>query len=97
MVFEILESIGIHKKDLPPATIFSIEKPHTQNFDAFLSYSLGLEYLDKQQFTIARSAFQNTIQLDPNFTLAKKAFQSTPVDIYFCPFFEQSEILLKGR
>ncbi len=97
MVFEILESIGIHKKDLPPATIFSIEKPHTQNFDAFLSYSLGLEYLDKQQFTQARSAFQNAIQLDPNFTLAKKAFQSTPVDIYFCPFFEQSEILLKGR
>lgn len=96
MVFEILESIGIHKKDLPPATIFSIEKPHTQNFDAFLSYSLGLEHLDKQQFTQARSAFQNAIQLDPNFILAKKAFQSTPTDIYFSPFFEQSEILLKG-
>jgi tetratricopeptide (TPR) repeat protein len=97
MVFGILESIGIHKKDLPPATIFSIEKPHTQNFDAFLSYSLGLEYLDKQQFEQARYAFQKAIQLDPNFSLAKKAFQSTPTDIYYCPFFEQSEIFLKGQ
>ncbi|MBA4366171.1 MAG: hypothetical protein C0403_00830 [Desulfobacterium sp.] len=94
MVFGILESIGIHKKDLPPATIFSIEKPHTKNFDAFLVYSLGLEYLDKQQFEQARYAFQKAIQLDPNFTLAKKAFQSTPTDIFFCPFFEQSEIFL---
>ncbi len=97
MVFGILESIGIHKKDLPPAIIFSIEKPHTQNFDAFLIYSLGLEYLDKQQFEQARYAFQKATQLDPNFTLAKKAFQSTPTDIYFCPFFEQSEVFLKGQ
>ncbi len=97
MVFGILESIGIHKKDLPPASLFSIEKAHTQNFDAFLSYSLGLEYLDKRQFEQARYAFQKSIQLDPNFTLAKKAFQSTPTDIYFCPIFEQSEVLVKGQ
>ncbi|MFH2066919.1 MAG: tetratricopeptide repeat protein [Pseudomonadota bacterium] len=93
MVYWILESIGIHKKDLSPEIILSIEKPHTRHFDAFLSYANGLEFLDKQQFTQAAMAFQGAVRIDPTFALAENAFHATPNDIYFCPFFEQSEIL----
>jgi hypothetical protein len=95
MVFWILESIGIHRKDLSPGTILSIEKPHTRHFDAFLSYASGLELLDQQQFTQAGIAFQEAIRLDPTFVLAESALHATPGDIYFCPFFEQSEIFIQ--
>jgi hypothetical protein len=93
LAYWILESIGIHRKDLLPETIFAMEQPYTRRFDAFLPYARGMAYLSAQQFQKAAKAFQQAVQRDSSFALARKALQSTPDDIYYCPFFEQSAIL----
>jgi hypothetical protein len=56
-----------------------------------------LEHLDRQRFDQARKAFHKATQLDPSFHLAQKAFHATPTDIFFCPFFEQTEIFTEGK
>ena len=76
MVFGILETLGM--VDLAPAVKEAVEKRHTENMDAFLNYSRGLDFLDRRQFSQARQAFQEAVNLDPRFDLAIEALRSTP-------------------
>ena len=45
----------------------------TQSFLAFLSYSLGLEYVDQGMYSLAEAQFDDALKEDPGFALAKKA------------------------
>ncbi len=76
MVFGILETLGM--VDLAPAVKEAVEKRHTNNMEAFLNYSRGLDFLDRRQFSQARLAFQEAVNLDPRFDLAIEALRSTP-------------------
>lgn len=48
------------------------ERP-TESFLAFLSYSLGLEYMDQGMFSLAEAQFENALKEDPNFQMAREA------------------------
>ena len=45
----------------------------TQSFLAFLSYSLGLEYMDQGMFSLADAQFADALKEDPGFALASQA------------------------
>jgi len=45
----------------------------TNSFLAFLSYSLGLEYMDQNMYSLAQAQFDNALKEDPGFELAVKA------------------------
>lgn len=45
----------------------------TQSFLAFLSYSLGLEYMDQGMYSLAEAQFNDALKEDPGFALAQRA------------------------
>jgi tetratricopeptide (TPR) repeat protein len=45
----------------------------TQSLLAFLSYSLGLEYIDQRMYSLAEAQFDNALREDPGFNLAANA------------------------
>ncbi|NIP42911.1 MAG: tetratricopeptide repeat protein [candidate division Zixibacteria bacterium] len=45
----------------------------TSSFQAFLSYSLGLQYMDQGMYSLAQEQFDNALAADPDFALAVKA------------------------
>lgn len=78
IVYQILDKIGVLEKDLPPEVRSVIDKPHTTNFQAFLAYSQGLDFLDKREFRKAEEAFGRATQLDPDFGLAQQVKERMP-------------------
>ena len=52
---------------------------HTKNYKAFLNYSVGLDYLDKEDYEKAKVSLKKAVELDPNFKLAKEAYLSIPI------------------
>ncbi|MBF0542748.1 MAG: hypothetical protein HQK91_15025, partial [Nitrospirae bacterium] len=52
---------------------------HTKNYEAFVDYSVGLNYMDKEDYSKARESFKKAVDLDPNFKLAKEAYLAIPV------------------
>lgn len=78
LVFDILDKWGISTEDIPPDVLAAIEKPHTRNFNAFMAYSQGLDYLDKEMFSEAYKAFQRAARLDPDFALAAEMRDRIP-------------------
>ncbi|MBF0369758.1 MAG: hypothetical protein HQL52_09905 [Magnetococcales bacterium] len=73
IVYEILADLEI--KTFPK----SVKKIHTKNWDAYAAFALGLEYLSKDRFEEAREAFFKAIHFDPEFELAREAYDSVPV------------------
>jgi hypothetical protein len=78
LVYHILSQLGIEKQDLTPEVLFEINKVPTQNLAAFISFSKGLEFLDKQEFLEAKTAFKRAAKQDSSFTLAKIMAQAVP-------------------
>jgi tetratricopeptide (TPR) repeat protein len=69
----ILENLGY---PLTPELRAELEKLPTDSFLAFLSYCLGLEYVDQGMYALAEAQFDNALKEDPNFALAKQARES---------------------
>ncbi len=67
LVFSIFENLGIQLSDAERA---SINQRPTQNIQAFLAYSRGLEAEDMGDFQAAREAYTQASGLDPSFVAA---------------------------
>jgi TolB-like protein len=78
IVFGILKSLGIEKESLDSNVKKSLDTYQTENIEALLSFSRGLDLQDRQQFAEAREAFQKAVQLDPGFGMASESLISTP-------------------
>jgi tetratricopeptide (TPR) repeat protein len=71
---KIIEDLGRDCSKVPAA----FGKIHTRNLQALTLYSVGLNYFDQEKYDEARAQFQNAIDEDPAFDLAKEALVFTP-------------------
>jgi len=69
MVFQIIEEMGIEITEEQREDIHHLP---TRNLEAFIQYSMGLEYQDRGQMEEALHYFNNAGQLDNSFSLAKE-------------------------
>lgn len=67
VVFQLLERMGI---TLTPAERTAVSERPTQDLQAFLLYSRGLESQDRGDFGAAAASFQAAAQRDPSFAAA---------------------------
>ena len=67
LVFNLINQLGI---ELSPAERDQIERVPTQNIQAFLAYSRGLQEEDVGAYSTAAGFYQQAARLDPQFTLA---------------------------
>lgn len=81
LVFKILKTLGLKAEDLDPSIKESINRIPTRDFDAFLSYAQGLDYLDQKKFIEANKAFYRAVELDPEFDMANNALMSNPENL----------------
>ena len=58
---------------LTPEQEKELAKLPTESLLAFMSYCLGLEYMDQGMYALAEAQFENALREDPDFTLAKRA------------------------
>jgi TolB-like protein len=72
IVFDIFDDLGIQLTDAERAEIS--QRP-TQNLQAFLAWSRGLEAEDRGDFTGAREYFNQAQRLDPSFSAASQGAQ----------------------
>ncbi len=72
IVFEILKDLGISPI---PATV---RKIHTKNWESYVQFAKGLDFIDQGKFDEARRAFQTALTHDVGFDLARDALQETP-------------------
>ncbi|MBF0612824.1 MAG: hypothetical protein HQL55_17010 [Magnetococcales bacterium] len=79
MVMQMLGELGITAASLPPQVKAQLEKPHTQNFNAFVAYSMGINYMDQGRYAEARAAFSRSATMDPSFQQAVQMERSTPL------------------
>jgi TolB-like protein len=70
LVFSIFANLGIQLTD---AEREAINQRPTANLQAFLAYSRGLEAEDRGDFAAAQEAFQQAVNLDPNFQVAAQS------------------------
>ncbi len=68
IVFALLERLDIQPT---PAEKERIEKIPTENLQAFLLYCIGLERENTKDFSAAKVYFDQSLGLDPGFTMAK--------------------------
>lgn len=66
-VFRLVEEMGVQ---LTPKEWRAIQQIPTQNLEAFLTYSLGLEHENRRAFKNAADYFRKALELDPNFNRA---------------------------
>ena len=71
---KIIKDLGRDCSKMPAA----FDKIHTRNLQALTLYSVGLNYFDQERYDEARAQFQNAIDEDPAFDLAKEALVFTP-------------------
>jgi tetratricopeptide (TPR) repeat protein len=69
VVFQLIERMGI---TLTPAERTAISERPTQDLQAFLLYSRGLEAQDRGDFGAASQSFQAAAQRDPSFSAASQ-------------------------
>jgi TolB-like protein/Tfp pilus assembly protein PilF len=70
----IITAMGKNCESAPGA----FHKPHTTSWPAFVSFSKGLDQFDNNQYDEARASFQEAVQQDPDFELARQALDTTP-------------------
>jgi tetratricopeptide (TPR) repeat protein len=71
---DVLQGLNRDCDGMPVA----FHKIHTKSLDAFISWSNGLEALDRGRYTEAMAWFQKAVDQDPAFDLAKESLLSTP-------------------
>ncbi len=67
MVLAVLDSLGIEVKG---SRRQALKKAPTDNYEAFLAFSQGVELYDNGEFVKSKSMFDRAIALDPGFDLA---------------------------
>ncbi len=67
IVFRIVEELGI---ELTPAEREGIQAVPTQNLQAFLAFSRGLDFDDRGEYVQAAGAFRRAREIDPSFQMA---------------------------
>jgi tetratricopeptide (TPR) repeat protein len=72
---QIVKDLGRSCDDAPPA----FYKTHTKSLAALLAFSVGLNYLDEDNYDQARASFQSAVEEDPSFELAQQSLLDTPV------------------
>jgi tetratricopeptide (TPR) repeat protein len=76
----ILKDLGYSETDLKNRGLWqAVQTPQTQNYNAFVAFSRGLDALDHQDYAQARALFQEAYTDDPSFTLALQELNHTPV------------------
>ena len=76
----ILRDLGYSETDLKKRGLWqAVQTPQTQNYNAFVAFSRGLDALDHQDYARARALFQEAYTDDPSFTLALQELNHTPV------------------
>ncbi len=78
LAFEILRGLGFSEDKLDPALLKEVNKIHTKSYKAFVHYSVGLDYTDKELYKAAAKEYKKALKYDPDFELAKKALKATP-------------------
>lgn len=73
LVFQIFQRLGV---ELTPAERQAVERRPTNNLQAFLSYSRGLQAADDGRFEDAARYFDAARSLDPGFGAATTRFQA---------------------
>lgn len=73
VAFALIEELGY---SLTPEQREEIERQPTQNLQAFLAFSRGLQDEDAGNFEAAAQHFEQAQQLDPNFDLAAERFDA---------------------
>ena len=76
LVFNILERLGVG--NVSASVRNDINKMQTNNVDALLAYSQGLDHKDHGRYDQAKESFAAARSLDPGFGLAHHAFDSMP-------------------
>ncbi|MGH8614069.1 MAG: hypothetical protein ACREYF_19085, partial [Gammaproteobacteria bacterium] len=79
LVRNILSQAGIDPDKLSAEVRAALDRPHTNNVDAFLAFSQGLDFLDQGRYAEARAGFQQAAELDPQFEMATQYRDTTPV------------------
>ena len=70
----IVEDLGKKCNDMPKA----FGKVHTKSLPAFVAFSQGLEHFDAEEYDQARDKFQEALDEDSGFDLAREALIATP-------------------
>lgn len=78
LVNHILVQAGIVIEDLSPEVKQALATPQTKSIEALMSFSKGLDFLDKSDYKSAKEAFAEAVKLDPEFQLAKTLDLATP-------------------
>jgi curli biogenesis system outer membrane secretion channel CsgG len=73
IAFTIFNNMGVQ---LSPAEQEAINQRPTQNIQAFLAYSRGLEAQDRGDYGAAEAAFNDAVTLDPSFRAASQGAAS---------------------
>ncbi|MGB5105216.1 MAG: tetratricopeptide repeat protein [Candidatus Zixiibacteriota bacterium] len=68
MVLSVLDSLGV---EVEGSRRQALKKIPTENYDAFLAFSQGVELYDNGEYIKAKSLFERAIGLDPQFDLAR--------------------------
>ncbi|MGH8605860.1 MAG: hypothetical protein ACREX9_00050 [Gammaproteobacteria bacterium] len=79
LVYDILRLAGIDPYKLSPAIKAAIDKPQTTNLEAFVAFSQSLDLLDQGRYTEAQLGFQRAAEIDPQFEMAARFRDSTPL------------------
>ncbi len=78
LVFSILKSLGVEKKNILPLILIRVEHVQTKNLAAFSAYSNGLAATDLEDYVTARRHFEKALEEDPDFKLAIVALAALP-------------------
>ncbi|MBF0370202.1 MAG: hypothetical protein HQL52_12170 [Magnetococcales bacterium] len=78
LVHHILNQIGIPSESLPPEIRDAVNQHHTTSIHALIAFSQGLDHLDNNRYSEAKSAFITATRHDPEFQLATTFHASMP-------------------
>lgn len=67
LALSIYRALGV---ELTPTELARLRERPTENLQAFLAYSRGLQAMDRGNYSDAAQHFQQAVQLDPNFDAA---------------------------
>jgi tetratricopeptide (TPR) repeat protein len=70
----IVQNLGKDCEDMPEA----FKRVHTKSLPALSAFSYGLDHFDRQEYDKAREKFQEALDKDPDFDLARTALIATP-------------------
>lgn len=81
IAFDILESLGAGRNTLAAPVLQNVEHVHTKNLAAFTAFSAGVMAMDNEDYPEARKQFEDALDEDDEFFLAKRYLDFLPLAI----------------